>query len=172
MKKYFLIALAGVYMFIAGCATGAARSDDVYRTENVMFTKHFDNTFFRITGKKMFSVEIVTGRKELKVIGKNAAGIIIHNLHDEDVEGADVRVMQWMSEQGQGNTQSLNVKEKSGGLYILEDVNLQISGYWELRIKVKKNNLEDSAVFVFPDVTKENMPAGKYDAATLKGFQQ
>lgn len=172
MKSYFLIALTGVYLLIAGCTTGATRSDDTYSTENAKFTKHFDNTIFRITEKRMFSVEIVTGRKELKVIGKNAAGIVIHDSHDEDVEGADVQVIQWMSEQGRGATQSLNVKEKSGGLYILEDVNLKISGHWEMRIKVKKNSLEDSAIFAFPDVTKENIPAGKYDYSTLKGFQQ
>ncbi len=37
-------------------------------------------------------------------------------------------------------------------------------GNWELRMKIKKQKLEDGVIFVFPDAIKQNLPKGKYNA--------
>jgi hypothetical protein len=38
------------------------------------------------------------------------------------------------------------------GLYSVRNIDLQREGEWELRIKVKKGDSEDEAVFFFTDV--------------------
>jgi len=129
-------------------------------SKKAKFTKHFNESLFRVADKGEVSIEILPDEKEYK-IGKNVIGIVIHDKHDEDVEGAKLEVTVGASE---GSSQQITVKEKGDGLYTAAGIDLKRDGRWELRIKVKKKNIEDSAVFVFPDVTKERMPAGKYDA--------
>lgn len=124
------------------------------------FTKHFNESLFNITEKGEFSIEILLDEKEYK-IGKNVIGIVIHNKHDEDVEGADIQIA-LTNGKGQNITGSPAIKEKGEGLYIVANLDLKREGRLELKIKVKNKNIADSAVFVFPDVTKEKLPAGKY----------
>lgn len=104
--------------------------------------------------------------KEFK-IGKNDVGIVIHGSHDEDVEGAKIHVdllIHGASPQDQGGVVALSVTEQKGGLYTIKGLNLQRGGNWELRMKIKKQKLEDSVIFVFPDAIKQNLPKGKYNA--------
>lgn len=155
-KSVFFILIVGFSLVI---------SHSVYSHEKehvkgkIQFTKHFHESLFLITEKGEFSIEILLDEKEYK-IGKNVIGIVIHDKHDEDVEGAAINVNVRTTE---GNIESATVKEKGGGLYTIAGVNLQRDGQWELVIKIKKKKIEDSAVFLFPDVLKDRRPVGKYE---------
>ncbi len=151
------------FVLIVGFSLVSSHSAYSHEKEHVkgkiQFTKHFHESLFQVTDKGEFSIEILLDEKEYK-IGKNVLGIVIHDKHDEDVEGAeneaDVRTID-------GNIEPATVKEKGGGLYTLSGVNPQRESRWELVIKVKKKNIEDSTVFLFPEVLRDRRPAGKYE---------
>jgi len=131
--------------------------------ENVKsrFTKHFNESLFDISGKAVFSVEILLDEKEYK-IGKNVIGIVIHDSHDGDVEGAKITIDYRDIDTAQLLSQSPVVKEKGDGLYTAANLDLTNGGNRKLVITVKKGNLEDSVQFIFPEVLKKHRPAGKY----------
>ena len=124
-------------------------------------TKHFNDTLFALSEKGQVSLEILLDEKEHR-IGRGVVGIVVHDSHDEDVEGAKLTVTIT------GVMEPLKVNEKGDGLYLVPDTSLPKDGKWEMKIVVKKRKIDDSAVFVFPDVLEEKMPAGKYDVDLLK----
>lgn len=99
--------------------------------------------------------------KEYK-IGRDMIGIVIHDSHGEDVEDAKVIVTVT------GIEAPLKIREKGGGLYLVPNTGLPQEGTWKLSISVKKKKIEDGAAFAFPEVLNKKIPAGKYDAETLK----
>ena len=143
MKSNFLVVAAVLFLLI-GCTANAVHPE----SGKTKFTKHFDDTLFKITEKELFSVEIVTDKKEFK-IDKTAAGIIIHDRKDRDVENADIKVILWISKNRQGSEETMKVGEKGNGLYVIEKLNLLMGGNWELRVKIKKGAIEDSVTFHF-----------------------
>ena len=122
---------------------------------NVRFTKHFNDTLFAISGKGQISIEVLLDEKGHK-IGSDVIGIVVHDSHDEDVEDAKLTVT------ATGLAEPLKVKEKGGGLYLVPKAGLPKEGTWKLGISVKKKKIDDGAEFVFPEVLKAKMPAGKY----------
>jgi hypothetical protein len=121
------------------------------------FTKHFNESLFKITEKGEFSVEILLDEKEYK-IGRDVVGIVIHNKHDEDVEGALVSVT---IKTPDNTIESPSVKEDRGGLYLMSAKGFKRGDKFELKIIIKKKKIEDSAVFIFPDSIKDRLPKGK-----------
>jgi len=142
-------------LFLIASGAGQVRGHEGHDKEGGRFTKHFKETYFALTEKKEFSVEVLPDEKEYK-IGKDAVGIVIHNSHDEDVEGATVTVIT-----GEG-VQPLTAKEKGGGLYLVSKLNLKKEGTWRLEIRIKKESVADRAVFEFPGVTKRFLSPGIY----------
>jgi hypothetical protein len=141
-----------LFCLLSGCATESIQSKDQGKNAGkAEFTKHFEDSLFEIAEKKLFSIEIVTDKKDLK-IGKDIVGIIIHDSNDEDVEGAKIQVVLYVPKQGQESTDFFTVTEMGRGLYSVKNIDLQRKGEWELRIKVKKGDSEDNAVFFFTDV--------------------
>jgi hypothetical protein len=118
---------------------------------------------FSIADKGIFSVEILMDDSEYPQLGKDVVGLVIHDKQDEDVAGAEIRITTVMQD-GQTGTDAPVVKEKGEGLYTVSGLNLKREGRWEIRISVKKKNLEDSASFNFPDVLKTPFKKGKYSA--------
>ena len=127
------------------------------------FTKHFKETLFDITTKAEFSVEIVLDDREYKKLGKDVVGIVIHNSHDEDVEKAAVTIDFRNLDAGETATEKPVVKEKGDGLYIVSHLDLKREGRWKLTITIKKGTSKDSVQFLFPDVLKSRLPAGRYN---------
>ena len=115
------------------------------------YTKHYEQSLFKVTEKGLFSVEMVIKEKELKV-GVNTLDIIVHDKSDKDVASAIVTVTPWMPEMGHGVFEKPVVMERGGGLYSIENIILIMGGRWELKIKIRKGDMEDSAVFDFPEV--------------------
>lgn len=155
---FFLILLSAS---VPLCLTAFLGAGAAGAEEKTFFTKHFKESLFNISEKGEFSIEILPDEKEYK-IGKGVIGIVIHNKHDEDVEGADINIIV-VDEQGRDIAGTpFIIKEKGEGLYTAANLSLGREGRWQLRINVKKKKIEDSAVFAFPDVAKERLPAGRY----------
>jgi len=85
-------------------------------------------------------------------VGVNTFDIVVHDKSGKDVTGAEIKVVPWMPEMGHGVFEKPVVKERGGGAYSVENVILIMGGRWELRLKIKKNNVEDNVTFDFPDV--------------------
>jgi hypothetical protein len=125
------------------------------------FTKHFNETLFAISEKGQVSIEVLLDEKEYK-IGKDVIGIVVHDRHDEDVEGARLEVTV------AGSAEPLKATEKGGGLYLVPAAGFPKDGKWELRIAVKKGKIDDGAAFSYPAAMKTAPRAGKYDAEMMK----
>lgn len=135
---------------------------DTEHQEEGKFTQHYANSLFRVTENGLYSVEMLVIGNELK-IGANAVDVIVHDAMDHDVMGAEITVTPWMPEMGHGVKEVPSITERGGGLYSVENVEVSMPGLWELRVKVKKDDKEDAAVFDFPDVhaageMREHMP--------------
>ena len=154
----FLAVWAGI--FLVWSSSGSAHSGE--HGGGGLFTKHFNDTLFAISAKGEVSIEILLDEKEYR-IGKDVIGIVVHDRHDEDVEGAKLEV------RAGENTQPLKVTEKGGGLYLVSAASFPKDGKWELRIAVRKGKIDDGAAFSYPEAMKTTPRAGKYDADMLKG---
>jgi hypothetical protein len=131
-------------------------------SEKVLFTKHFQKTLFDVTAHAAYSVEILLDDSEYKKLGKNVVGIVIHDAHDSDVEKAELSIAHrnlLTSEKAPG---VVEIREKGDGLYIVSGLDLMREGKWELLVTVKKNGVEDSVKFLFPDALKERVAKGRY----------
>jgi hypothetical protein len=113
--------------------------------------QHYKESFFKVTDKGLFGVEMVVKGNELKA-GSNTLDIIVHDKDDKDVAGAELTVTPWMPSMGHGVFERPVVTERGGGLYSVGTIDLIMGGHWELRVQVKKDGLEDNATFDFPDV--------------------
>ncbi len=131
---------------LAGCATSGSGPH-----KHDKFTKHYDKSLYEVTKKGMFGVEMVVKEHVLKT-GVNSLDLIIHDINDKDVVGAEITVTPWMPEMGHGVFDKPLITEKGGGLYTVENIILVMSGHWELRVNIKNYWNEDSVVFDFPDV--------------------
>lgn len=156
MKKAFVYGI--IICFSLGIPHITSSHEKKHEGQKIQYTKHYNESLFKITDKGEFSIELLLNEKEHK-IGENVIGIVIHDKNDEDVEGAKITVNILAEGKSTGSAATI---EKGDGLYIIEGVNQQRDGRWDLLIKVKKKGIEDWAVFIFPDVLKDSMPVGKY----------
>jgi len=124
----------------AHAAPGHAKTD---------FAKHFEDSTLLFTEKKMFGVELVIPNEKLST-GINEIDLIVHDIEHRDIEGATVTVTPWMPEMGHGAFSPNEVMEKSGGLYSVSNLVMVMGGHWELRVDIKKGDMEDRVVFDFP----------------------
>jgi len=160
-------------LFLAGCVS----SNQMQQHENaaadhhqVDFARHFEGSELRFTEKEMFGVELVIPNERLST-GINEFDLIVHDIQHGDIEGATVTVTPWMPEMGHGSFSPNEVTEKGGGLYSVSNLVMVMGGHWELRIDIKKGDMEDRVVFDFPfirspvpyEYIKVKTPAG-YDA--------
>jgi len=155
VKNIRICLLSVLLLFLFVRAYPCYAHDNGGSTKKHSFTKHFKETFFAITGMAEFSIEILPDEKEYK-IGRNVVGIVVHNKHDEDVEGAELTVT------AEGNNEPVIVKEKGGGLYIVSNLDLRREGPWKLVIQVRHKSLADSAALVFPVSAPKFLPPGQY----------
>lgn len=164
MKTIFSLlisALLGYFLLPAGFAANVSAQEG--KDAKGSFTKHFKETLFDITAKAYFSIEILPDDKEYKKLGKGVIGIVIHNSHDEDVEKAAIAIDFRNLDTGEPAAEKPVVKEKGDGLYTVSGLDVHKEGRWKLTITVKKGKVEDSARFLFPDVFKDRLPAGRYN---------
>jgi hypothetical protein len=126
-----------------------------------LFTKHFKGSLFDITAKADYSIEILLDAKEYP-IGENVVGIVVHNADGEDVAGAEIAIDYRDLDTGENLSPSSEIQEKGDGLYTVAHLDLAKEGRRKLTLRVKKDSVEDSVQFVFPDALKNLLPAGRY----------
>ena len=126
-----------------------------------LFTKHFQETLFDVTGHAAYSVEVLLDDKEY-TIGKNVIGIVVHDAHDEDVKGAQLTIVHKNLATNENAPAPASITDKGNGLYFVSGLDLQKKGRWELAITVKKDGVEDGVKFVLPDALGERVPKGRY----------
>jgi hypothetical protein len=162
MKVFALYGILSLAVVLFVFTLGPADSHENQKpAEKVLFTKHFRESLFDVTGHALYSLEVLPDDKEYK-IGKDVIGIIVHNQKDEDVIGAELTIVQKSLANGQTYPDKLTVTDKKNGLYIVSGLDLKREGKWELLITVKKAGVEDSVKFVFPDVLKDRPAKGRY----------
>jgi hypothetical protein len=114
-------------------------------------TKHYEGSLHSMMDNGEFSVEILLPDSGLEM-GVNKIDLILHDKGDKDVPGANITVTPWMPEMDHGVSEPPTVQEKGGGLYIVEDLTFTMTGKWELRLKIVKGDIEDTAVIALPMV--------------------
>ena len=140
-------------LFLTGCGTNkqlqpqedAAAVDHIHAD----FAKHFDGSTLKFTEEGVFGVEMMISEKRL-VTGVNNIDLIIHDSRHRDIENAEVKVTPWMPEMGHGAFSSPEVTEKGSGLYGVSNIVMIMGGHWELKVDVKKGDMQDRVVFDFP----------------------
>jgi hypothetical protein len=106
----------------------------------------------KITEKGLFNVEM-RYKGEIKE-GRNVADLMIRDLGGSPLEGAKIEVSPWMPEMGHGVPFVPKVTEKGGGLYNIV-FHFTMTGLWELKMVIRKGEVEDNVVFEFPDVKEK-----------------
>lgn len=139
-----------IFAVLLPVAAFAHHTGDV---DTAQHTKHYEQSFFKMTDSGLYSVEMVVKDKELNV-GVNSFDIIVHDKSDKDVVGAKIKVVPWMPDMGHGVFEKPVVKERGGGAYSVENVILIMEGRWELRLKISNDNAEDTVTFDFPGVSR------------------
>jgi hypothetical protein len=161
MKRY-AACMVGVALAVSLLIAGYACAHENHEhTGKKLFTKHFQESLFDITGHASYSVEVLLDDKEY-AMGKDVIGIVVHDARDEDVVGAVLTIVHKKLPTGENASGTPTVTDKGNGLYVVSGLNLQRDGRWELAITVKKGGIDDSVKFVLPDALKTRVPKGRY----------
>jgi len=149
--RFFLSISIMFFLLLTGCAGNKVPASKFSRIDKKVgnFTKHLKESLFKATDNGLFSIEVLLFEGNLK-LGRNDFDIVIHDISDNDVEDADIKILARMPENG--------IKVKPGmqyyrsGLYSVSKLELTMPGHWELLITVKKDHSQDRVVFDFPNI--------------------
>jgi plastocyanin len=164
MKKLIPVITFIIFMVLSGYESG---SDQGHSHDEGKVKKYLSDSKLLVSEKGLYSVEMSIPGKRLKV-GVNSLDIIIHDKDDRDVTGAEITFTPWMPEMGHGSFEDPVIVERGKGIYTVENIVLVMGGHWEIRINVKKGEIEDKIVFNFPYIRttdeykyiKADTPAG------------
>jgi len=106
----------------------------------------------RMSEKGLFQIKL-SAKGQLLKDGRNAVVIYVTDAKGTGVEGAKIEITPWMPEHGHGTMWPPTVTEEGKGQYQAV-IALIMIGHWELKVKIREGDLEDSIVFDFPNVTK------------------
>jgi protein SCO1/2 len=126
---------------------------------------------FSASEQGAFSFQVKLADNGLKN-GPNSFELLLRDRSGRPVEGAQLKVTPWMPTMGHGVWEKPVVKELGGGAYHVENVVIIMGGVWELRIAIKKGDLEDRGAYsttVAEAVTSQQEPVQErtgYDRTT------
>lgn len=100
------------------------------------------------SNKGTFNLVMTVRGNELRK-GTNSLDINIKDKAGKSVIGAKVTVTPWMPSPGLGVWEKPVITERSGGNYHVDNVSIIKSGTWELKVSVKRGDVEDLALFSF-----------------------
>jgi hypothetical protein len=66
-------------------------------------------------------------------VGVSAFQYVVTDVDGAPIEGLDVSVTPWMPQMGMGASVQPTVSDRGGGVYQVDDVDLVMSGTWELQ---------------------------------------
>lgn len=151
-------ALVTLMIVLCGCATDDIFSRFHNKNEKIDgFTKHFTESLFDTTEKRLFSVELLLWDGNLST-GENRVYLIVHNNEDKDVAGADIAVV--AKNKGTGSTVKAAILDNGDGLYSIKGLTLDRPGDWEISVTVTKDGRSDRTLFSFPHVLMKRSGGG------------
>lgn len=122
----------------------------LFATGGLLFASGCTTSVTKTTAKGIFEVKI-TGQGRILKNGRNEVILKVSTEKGKTVEGAQVEITPWMPEHGHGTPWPPIVTEQGQGTYKAV-IPVMMIGAWELRIKVKKGELEDTVLFNFTAV--------------------
>lgn len=149
MKKAGLFALILLMVIWTGCATTKIAHDD--GGVHAPMTKHYGDTLFKVTDNGKYSVEILLPDQKVEM-GVNKVDLIIHDMKDQDVAGAQITVTPWMPSMEHGVMEKPLINEKGGGLYSVANVVFSMTGNWELRLRITEGSTTDTVAIALPPI--------------------
>jgi len=102
----------------------------------------------------LFKVEMTLQGEKLKM-GRNTADLFILDKNGMAVKGALITILPLIYRHGESTAVRPRATEKGDGRYVAENIYIEMEGHWELKIKIRKDPLEDTATFDFPEVKRE-----------------
>ncbi len=123
--------------------------------------KHYKESLMQVTEDSLFSIEVMIPDKKLR-IGTNRAELIIYDKTGNDVEDAEITLVPWIPGREQAEYNEPVIIEKGGGFYNADNIVLDSAGEWALRITIKKEGMEDTAIIPLPEIKETasaDMPA-------------
>lgn len=103
------------------------------------------------TEKGLFTVEISIQNDF--AVGTNMFDLIIQDRDGQNVENARVMIVPWMSEHVHSVRELPVITDKNDGVYHVENLQLNMGGKWEIRIRIIKGGVQDKAVLELPEVS-------------------
>lgn len=128
MRYLLFLSFAACLFFSYGCASHATKT----------------------TEKGLFHIKL-SSKGELLKFGRNELVLSIADAKGMNVEGAKVEITPWMPEHGHGALWPPTITEQGKGLYRAV-IALTMAGHWQIKVAVRKGDIEDSTVFEFPNV--------------------
>lgn len=119
----------------------------LFVTGGLLFASGCTTSVTKMTAKGIFEVKI-TGQGRILKNGRNEVILKVANEKGKAVEGAQIEITPWMPEHGHGTPWPPTVTAQGQGTY-KAIIPIMMAGTWELRIKVKKGELEDTVLFNF-----------------------
>lgn len=136
------------------CATGLFAADRDMSGMKTNPAKQGGGGVVKKTEKGTYTLEMVVRGKELKT-GANAFDITVSDKAGKIVKGAELIITPWMSGMGQGVWEKPVVTDRGNGVYHVGNVKIVMSGRWDLKVTVRKDDREDRAVFSFNVADRE-----------------
>jgi hypothetical protein len=124
----------------------------LFVASGLLFASGCARSITNTTSRGAFRVKII-GKGKIIRYGRNEVVMKITDERSRAVEGAQIVVTPWMPEHSHGSPWPPTVTEEGSGRYKVV-IPITMLGDWELRIKIKKGDREDTAVFKFPNVKK------------------
>ncbi len=128
-------AASGFCVFLLALMPSIARAD--------ASGQHYEKGLLVPSEKGLFTVEIVPSASGL-VVGLNSFELILHDDAGREVPHAELTVVPLAPEGGKPAAAAPNVRERGGGLYSLEDVQLGQPGDWVLEIRIREGSRKDT----------------------------
>lgn len=155
MRRYLVLCCAMLAMI--SCAPHAGlEGGPVGEKPGSHFAPHYEGSIFKVTDKKLYSVELLFKAGKFSV-GANSMDMVIHRdtADNPDVEHAQIVVTPWMPAHDHGVQSVPKITERGAGLYSVENLEASMEGDWQLRISIDSLHGKDSVLVDFPDVRKE-----------------
>lgn len=141
------IALSLFLLVVFGCAGASFAPLKKIDIKVDGFTRHYDQSFFEIGDKGIFSIEFVTTEDRMRA-GNPRFAFIVHHAVEGDVENAQVSLI--TTHVKSGKEIRPDIWEDQYGLYDVIGFDNDLPGDWKTTLKISKGDLSDSVTIILP----------------------
>ena len=153
MKPIFFIVCVVFSLYTAN-SLQAAKSPLIHESIHARYAQAASVSLSQTSAKDLFQVQMVIQGKGLKV-GNNRVELVLLDKNEKEVSGSQITVLPVLYRHGEGMLVKPTVIDKGEGRYMVENLYFDMVGHWEIRIKIRKGEIEDVAIFDFPEIKRE-----------------